>query len=141
MPLQPWRSRFSGASFHERLYRSDPEKLREYLEDLLYRVAGNLRAAAFHEGCDRSIVCRWLERLGMMHRVNEIRREMRRPAWLTKARRALTMDEQIAAIVEATAGKSVDEIQAMIEASANAGEVPDPGLLAAYIAHLGGGAA
>ncbi len=44
------------------------------------------------------------------------------------------MDELVATVVEQVRGMSAEEIQALIESSANAGAFGDPAMVAAYLA-------
>ncbi len=46
--------------------------------------------------------------------------------------------DRLQMVIDAIVGMSVDEVQAMIEGSVNAGEVADPAKLAAYLVSLGG---
>jgi hypothetical protein len=49
------------------------------------------------------------------------------------------MDEATQAIVAACEGMSEEDVLALIQSSTNAEAFADPGLIAAYVAHLAGG--
>jgi transposase len=118
------------------LMKSDPEEARREIIDAIEIAGGNVRRAAFILAIGQPWLCRLVVRHNLRGVVARARARSRRPDWLVNARRALGMDEQLQAVVEACKGKSAEEIQALIESSANAGAFEDPGLVAAYIATL-----
>ncbi len=114
---------------------------KKQIEATINECGGNVRRTAFLLDVGQPWLCRLIVRLSLQDVVAEARKRASRPDWLIETRRVLAMDEQLQAIVNACAGKSEDEILQMIMSSSNADSFQDPGLVAAYIASLAGGAA